>query len=699
MNAHRDRLARTRRWITALVLLLLATFAHADGKVFQRAIVAESPTTPDQRALVVFDEARGVETLVVETTAALGADAASREIAWVIPLPARPEIETSTTGLFPTLDVLCAPEVREDAEPTWVVLLALGMGLCAAVRWSGRGLRRDVALALPLVTTLAAGSVLCAGFTSCSSQLRAVGPTSAAEVLDRQTVGVFDTTTLTATDAPALRRWLTENGFAAPESIDPVVTDLLAEGWVFVASKARLAGAADVAILHPLAFTFPTREAVYPMRLTGVDAEPLDVALFVCGTQRAATDGLEVTHCSEDALLFPADPLGEVVRRTSGATVMTKLVGTLDVAAMQRDVAIRWEPFVFEQTVWFTTAAVAHHAFGNGVVAAIAALLLAVLIGRRVDACASGRPTRFDAWSLAAALAVGGVACGITFVGLPRVPDGAVIAHPMHGDVRARLSDPPDAIAGNAAAVRAWATAATLGAENSLTGAAVVEEDSPGNWWLREDGDRLAIVIWDQMHSVETIDVSRLDELTGSVTAADGSPVSGAEIRFSATNPERPPRSGQNFGYDVAVRTSADGSFVARLRAGRTWDVAVAPEAHPYALREGVEATGPPLDLVLPRTTTLRGRVLDAADRPAAGVTVAASVESPFRIRDERFVTTDADGWFEIRGLDAETDDLWVDVHVHEEPNCRARITRRFRGRLPPAEPFVLRSEAAQQER
>ena len=116
----------------------------------------------------------------------------------------------------------------------------------------------------------------------------------------------------------------------------------------------------------------------------------------------------------------------------------------------------------------------------------------------------------------------------------------------------------------------------------------------------------------------------------------------------------------------------------------------VAPEGGPYALREGVDADGPALDIVLPRAGSLRGRVLDGDDRPVAGATVVAHPESPFDISEERHATTDAEGWFEVTGLDADTDDLWVNCHVHEEPDCDGSGQRRFRGRLPPEEPFVL---------
>ena len=92
-----------------LILLLFDSVARADGVVIPSRAVAEPVRTPDQRALVAFDGS--TETLVVETTF----EGAGRDFAWIVPLPAKPVVEESTTGLFPTLEVLSAPRVPRAA--------------------------------------------------------------------------------------------------------------------------------------------------------------------------------------------------------------------------------------------------------------------------------------------------------------------------------------------------------------------------------------------------------------------------------------------------------------------------------------------------------------------------------------------------------------------------------------------------------
>ncbi|MCA9283642.1 MAG: DUF2330 domain-containing protein, partial [Phycisphaerales bacterium] len=81
----------------ALALLAVAATAVADGKFFgpERAV---SPTIPDQRALIVWDLTH--ETLVIDT--AVNGDAT--DLAWIVPVPAVPEITEVGPGLFPTLE-------------------------------------------------------------------------------------------------------------------------------------------------------------------------------------------------------------------------------------------------------------------------------------------------------------------------------------------------------------------------------------------------------------------------------------------------------------------------------------------------------------------------------------------------------------------------------------------------------------------
>ena len=345
------------KFLSALVVLAAAAAASADGVVVPGVAIVKPARTPDQRALLRFDGT--TETLVIETTV----QGEGRDFGWIVPLPAAPKIEASTTGLFPTLSLMCAPEVIDERAASkgghdgfgWTIFLSLGLGLWASARWRRASPFVVAVLSVPVLALL--------GFGSCGSRgsmsLRAGGESpQAVTVLSRGQVGAFDTATLEVRDPTALRAWLDANGFRAPDGIDDVVAAYVKDGWVFVASKIRR-DVDDAAVhrVHPLAFTFPSKEAVYPMRLTGAANDSVALELFVVGDKRAEVSGLRVERCDDELLvrldpdaptrmaetqyMYDQDERGELWRRCVGATVITKLSGVLDRAAMTRDLGVR----------------------------------------------------------------------------------------------------------------------------------------------------------------------------------------------------------------------------------------------------------------------------------------------------------------------------------------------------------------------
>lgn len=331
--------------IVLLVLALVPAGAWADGKVFARGLARAE--TPEQRALLHW--ADGVETLVIETTVR----AEATNFAWVIPLPAKPtEIAPATPALFTTLQTIFQPAVEMWAPGVW------GMyGLLALFFWGVRAAR----LGLASSSTILIGVVgvligtLVAGPGRATATARGTSPpVGSVRLLGSERAGVFDVAILTAARADDLIVWLQSRGFPAPAEMEPVVADYLKAGWVFVTAKAdRDAATKNLTALHPLRFTFPAEMPVYPMRLTGVGNEALRCDLYVFGPARAAATGWR-TVLADRTDVPEAPPRrwrlpGEIRLRhhelaalTQAAPWATKLSATLDAAAMQRDVAIRW---------------------------------------------------------------------------------------------------------------------------------------------------------------------------------------------------------------------------------------------------------------------------------------------------------------------------------------------------------------------
>jgi hypothetical protein len=385
-------------FIAILLWVVFGLFLRADGKVFRSDAVPAEVRMPDQRALLCWSN--GVERLVIETRFA----GAGTNFAWVLPLPAVPLIEATTTGLLPTVAQLTGPTVKHGIPGVWVAgsflggllwllltlkpkteprladlaaALALGAGyggfggpgfgvaaflmtLFGVYRVRIRGAQVMELPALLLIIVLLS-SMLLPAISSAGKQVSHAG---GVELHGRQTVGIFETTILSGGDPLAVREWLRRNGYEMPPEAGPVIADYVRDGWVFVASRIRSDATTDeVRSIHPLRFTFPAKQPVYPMRLTGVGNDHLDVDLYVFGDDRAHVAGFETRRCQriEGATaagvprkeVFPMRHL-ELRASTADASVMTRLEGRLDAAAMRRDAIVEWEPFAEEQFIRYS---------------------------------------------------------------------------------------------------------------------------------------------------------------------------------------------------------------------------------------------------------------------------------------------------------------------------------------------------------
>lgn len=330
---------------------------RADGKVF--APGPAKVAIPDQDALIVWRD--GVQTLAIETRF-IGP---GHDFAWVVPLPAKPEISPGTTGMFPTLRALCSPYVQNKTSGVWALFLWVSIGLLIAMTGKSvlvRAAAVMLTLALGVLVLLPSLGSVRGGFT----------PGPAVDELDRKVIGSFDVATVGSADAAALVDWLKQNGFTVSTAAEPVIADYVARGWVFSAAKLRREKDTDATSTpHPLVFTFPAKEPVYPLRLTAVDNGDLDVALYVCGPSRASAEHFKVERCAaieiveageghwgraDDETTIEVSHSGLAKVIGDGMTC-TKLVGTLSPSQMGTDAAIRFvegSPF---RPVLFSAAA------------------------------------------------------------------------------------------------------------------------------------------------------------------------------------------------------------------------------------------------------------------------------------------------------------------------------------------------------
>ena len=219
-----------KRVLPILFLLLLPLTLFADGMVFRPTAIPTQVTIPDQRALIHFTN--GIERLVIETRFT----GAGTNFAWVVPLPSQPVVEPASTGVFPTLQYLFQPRVTHNVPRYYLGILG-GFGLLILMRMASRA-GWDALVVLMLLLLLA--FLLLPALSGAKSRGgSATAPSPDVSILDRQLVGVFETTTLAASDPQALQTWLRENNFAVPTNAEPVIAGYIRSGWVFVAAKVR----------------------------------------------------------------------------------------------------------------------------------------------------------------------------------------------------------------------------------------------------------------------------------------------------------------------------------------------------------------------------------------------------------------------------------------------------------------------------
>ena len=272
--------------VLAMSVLLLATPAEACGCAAYLPREGDANVS-QERALIRWND--GTEDIVME----LSVQGSSQEAAWILPVPSPATVKLGDPQLFDTLRELTKPRIEYTFQPIFMPGMAGG------------------AAPLPPVT-----------------------------VLERQTLGPFDVSTLAAQDATALSDWLATNGYTFPSRLARVLRYYVDQNWFFVAVKLS-SGAADQALtgkLDPLWVTFESAELIYPMRPSALARRGLGVSLYVLADHRvnnpiaaspASGSFSQVTFADwiDPVTLAPTSPLKPFVERTQ---FLTKIEARLE---------------------------------------------------------------------------------------------------------------------------------------------------------------------------------------------------------------------------------------------------------------------------------------------------------------------------------------------------------------------------------
>ncbi|MHC4638906.1 MAG: DUF2330 domain-containing protein [Planctomycetota bacterium] len=347
-----------KRLFYVLVLSLMVTgkAARGDGKFFYMEKVPVG--IPYQRALLMFED--GKETLILQSQyKTVGAEDVN-SIAWVVPVPAVPKLASMDAkearfmffwlgrhsgptdlpivkmALFITLVALISFLIEKLLNRFYAKLTKAG-----AKSLTVSGLRIAIML---IVCFMLAVAIL----------MPSLGSVGEVDVLKAETVGIYDVKVIRGDDAGTVTQWLQDNGFGFEEKDSKVFDQYVKKGWCFVTAKVgrevdpNSEGAISEGLAAPLILRFDSKEAVYPMALTGTTGENTEVLLYIfsdhkmeCGDRLKLAFFGETSSPFGQRVSFKMDPNDFFRDVKTKSWQMCKFKGTLRPDQMKEDIVFK----------------------------------------------------------------------------------------------------------------------------------------------------------------------------------------------------------------------------------------------------------------------------------------------------------------------------------------------------------------------
>jgi len=347
----------TKRIFCFFVLAVMVTgrVARGDGKFFYLEKVPVG--VPYQRALLMFED--GKETLVLQSQyKTVGAEDVN-SIAWVVPVPAVPELASMDAKTARFMFLFLGRRSRPTVFP--VVRLAISISIIAlfcffiakVLNWffaklTKAGTKPLVVSGLRIAIWVVIGFVLIAAILM--PTLGKVG----VEVVKEETVGIYDVKVIKGDDAGTVTQWLKDNGFGFEERDSKVFDQYVQKGWCFVTAKVRKEvdpnpeGGISEGLAAPLILRFDSKEAVYPMALTGTIEGNTEVLLYIfsdhkmeCGDRLKLAFFGETSNPFGERVSSTVEPNGFFCDAKTQLRKMCKFKGTLKPDQMKEDIVFK----------------------------------------------------------------------------------------------------------------------------------------------------------------------------------------------------------------------------------------------------------------------------------------------------------------------------------------------------------------------
>ncbi len=275
--------------IFIIVNFCVFSISSADGGFFTQ--LYRDIYEPNQLAMIVFDDM--VEKIIFQ----VDYEGDAEDFAWVVPVPGYPKLFPVEDEIFYELHELTKP------APPW----GFGCG------WG----------AIPL----APGD-------------------EGVHVWEENQVGIYYTTTLSATDPNSLVGWLNDNGYAFPIGGQEILDYYVQKQWFFVAMKIQHEETINssenyTGAIQPIGIMFFSDEMIYPLKISTLSAPSwgTEVLIYAFSDERVTFPGATEEY---NAIINP-DQLKEypILQGLIDETfVLTKLRKTFSAEEMGEDLIL-----------------------------------------------------------------------------------------------------------------------------------------------------------------------------------------------------------------------------------------------------------------------------------------------------------------------------------------------------------------------
>ena len=165
------------------------------------------------------------------------------------------------------------------------------------------------------LTTVQAPELNCnGGDFSCGSQQTGfataledgAGNDNGVTVVKQETVGPYESVTLSSKDPGALSAWLTSHGYDIPADVDPIIGAYVKEGFDFIAL--RLQPGNGVNLMKPVRVITDGASPVLPLRMVSAGTGPFtSIVLYVIGEGRWETQNFFNAEVNVDDLVWDGE--------------------------------------------------------------------------------------------------------------------------------------------------------------------------------------------------------------------------------------------------------------------------------------------------------------------------------------------------------------------------------------------------------